>query len=86
LTALITGLIKSLCLLASLLALVAISPKNPAPCFSACSGFNVTVNPAPLLLADSNFLICSGVKCNLLAVPFLILTGCPFLNLLFLIF
>ena len=35
--------IKSLCLLASFFTLVAISPKSPAPCFSACSGFNVTV-------------------------------------------
>ena len=53
----IIGLIRSLFCTANFLSFVAISPKIPDPCFSACSGCKVIVTALPFLAADSNFLI-----------------------------
>jgi hypothetical protein len=53
----IIGLIRSLFCTANFLIFVAISPKIPLPCFSACSGCKVIVTALPFLAADSNFLI-----------------------------
>jgi hypothetical protein len=53
----IIGLIRSLFCTAIFFSLVAMSPKIPEPCFSACSGCKVIVTTLPFLAADSNFLI-----------------------------